>query len=289
MEPVILTSIINTPTGINHSLVEDLISGKKVVDALTYEDSVTLEQAMFEKLKTKYQSIYKGFSLEGERESTMVKNRSDEMVKREPRNRIDENSFKFSFALGWRDHFVFRSSFDNSYRKYIEIPESEVKNGVLRRSERVESKSVEKFDIYYENGVDQGNAYGTKIDYISRSYKVKSMKLIMKRLEEIIDKFIVIADEKRPEYVKLVAEHIETKKREVRNGHQKKFSMHNDNLGILKSLANQYGTDNQSGSILIYDRIIREGKAELKRVMELGEVAWIAPNGKKYKDLRVFL
>lgn len=282
MEPITVESIIQTSNGINHSLVEDLLSGKKVVSELSYEDSVILQDAMFDKLKTKYQSIYEGFSLDGELVAEEQDNGKGGTYKLSPTNRIETDIFKFNFKLGWNDHFRFNASFDNS------DTESGYTKEIPREfwSKVTHKPSVVKFNIHYSNGVDKGNAYGTKIDYISRSYKVKSLKLIMQRLTEIVDRFVELADELRPVYQKNIADKKQEKIDDDRNENQSDFARIHLGYADYVAMKEKYNVTLVADPLA--DAMIKKGSLELSFLVSKGSSHWINLDGSKYKYFEVF-
>jgi|LWDU01.1.fsa_nt_gi hypothetical protein len=284
MNQLVSEPIIKVNGVINHDLVDDLLSGKKVVDSLNYEDSIVLEQAMFEKLKTKYQSIYQGFSLEGELVGKSYTNHSGELGKHSPTNKISTDSFKFNIKVDFYDHLQMRGSFENESCEYVATPNGKK----LRELQYVPIENVTEFRLMIRNGVDKGNAYGTKTDTISRTYKIKSIKLIMQRLEEYIDKFNIIADEKRPIYQEGVKNRKQERLDSIRFDAQESFrKLHND-YSSLKTLAVDYHIEFEQSSDLAV-AITKRGHDELERLKEIGSTVWIDSDAKRYVNFGLFL
>ena len=257
----VLESIVVKGKNIDHILVADLLSGEKVVDALTQEDATIIEQAINAKFRVIVDEIQKGFFQLGElEEQTRYSN-----------SKISKDSVDFNFSTGWNSRFFLR--YYIHHKRYS--------NG----SDDLMNEIV----VYWENGTDKGNAYGQKIDEVTRRYKIKSLAKSVKTLDTILYRFLDLKIPLLEAYNEKIendkAQRVILKRKEL----QKKFKKHHDDLDILKSLATDYDLSGHSGSILFYDRIILKGKAELKRIMKLGEVAWIASNGKDYENLRLFL
>lgn len=117
------------------------------------------------------------------------------------------------------------------------------------------------------------------------------MKLIMQRIEEWIDKFIVITNELRPVYQKAVADRKQDVLDNARRSAQTAFrEIYYDYVAIEK-IVTKYESDHSNVDNLI-KKIIKKAHDELAKLKELGSVAWIdngCTEAENYKDLGVFL
>lgn len=252
-----LQSIVKKGNNIDHDFVNDLLSGEKVVDQLTKEDAIIIEDAINAKFRKKVEEIQEGFFKLGEKKSKYPPSI--------PKDKVD-----FNFSIAWNTRFFLRYYFH--HKSY-----SEGANDVMN-----------EIVIYWENGTDKGNAYGQKISDITRRYKIKSLAKSLKTLDTILDRFLELKVPELKAYNEKVifdkAQFVILKRKEL----QQKFKKYHDDYDVLRSLGSDYGVTYAESNVLC-DKIVQKGKAELKRIMKLGEVAWIAPNGKNYKDLGMFL